>query len=83
MPYIKKHKRELYLPALALIKEIKDPGELNYIFSKLALKFLEDNGENYTTYNSIIGAFECAKLELYRRKIGPMEDRKIEENGDI
>ena len=33
--------------------------------------------------NAIIGALECAKLELYRRVAAPYEDDKIIENGDV
>jgi len=33
--------------------------------------------------NAIIGALECAKLELYRRVAAPYEDDKIAENGDV
>jgi hypothetical protein len=31
----------------------------------------------------MIGALECAKLELYRRLASPYEDLKIADNGDI
>ena len=40
-------------------------------------------GGNYAACNTVIGALECAKLELYRRIIGPYEDKAIEKNGDI
>ena len=32
----------------------------------------------YQNVNAIIGALECAKLELYRRLIAPYEDTKVE-----
>ena len=31
----------------------------------------------------VIGALECAKLELYRRIAAPYEDTKIQENGEV
>ena len=31
----------------------------------------------------ILGAVECAKLELYRRAVVPYEKKKIKENGDV
>lgn len=31
----------------------------------------------------MVGALESAKLELYRRKVSPYEDQKIEANGDV
>jgi hypothetical protein len=37
----------------------------------------------YDDYNSLIGTLECAKQELYRRKIAAYEDKKIEENGEV
>lgn len=45
--------------------------------------YIKTKGESYQTYNDIMGALEGAKLELYRRKIGIYEDKKIEENGDV
>jgi len=79
MPYIRKIER----------KEIEQgrtpstPGELNYCFTLLINEYLNTLGERYQTYNDIIGALECCKLELYRRKIGTYEDKKTLENGDV
>ena len=58
------------------------PGTLNYIITKVVHWYLGDN-PNYERYNAAIGALECAKQELYRRKVSPYEDEKIEENGDV
>ena len=58
-------------------------GGLNYILTTTCLYYLKTKGESYQTYNDIIGALECCKLELYRRKISPYEDIKIKENGDV
>jgi hypothetical protein len=57
-------------------------GELNYIFSKLAWEYFQKN-RNYQGINDIVGALEGAKLEFNRRVVGPYEDLKIEENGDV
>ena len=43
----------------------------------------ESGGESYSNYADIIGALECAKLELYRRGVGPYEDIAIAKNGDL
>ncbi len=59
------------------------PGELNFVFTELIKRYLDKVGESYQTYNDIIGALEGAKLELYRRKIAPYEDKKIQENSDV
>lgn len=76
MPYIKQKRRSEIFLAIS-------SGELNYMFTLLIISYLQMNGESYQTYNDIIGALEAAKLELYRRKIAPYEDKKIQENGDV
>lgn len=58
-------------------------GELNYVFTRIALDYIDRFGEDYQHYNDILGALEGAKLELYRRHVAPYEDRKIEQNGDV
>lgn len=79
MPYITKQRRndidQGWLPNTA--------GELNYQITKIILEYLEDRGERYQTYNDIIGALECAKLELYRRKVIGYENVKKIQNGDV
>lgn len=92
MPYIKLQDRAILAPVLTkLVEIIIDPtkfgtrakaGTLNYIFTVL-LKNVLDDDKRYDTANSLIGALECCKLELYRRHIAPYEDQKIEENGDV
>jgi len=79
MPYITKDRRDV-------LQDWEPPevaGELNYLITKLCIEYLSYKGEKYATYNDIIGALECAKLEMYRRKISPYENKKIEENGDV
>lgn len=79
MPYIPEHDR------LALERGMRDaatPGELNYIFTRLALSYLAQ-GRNYQRFNDVVGALESCKLELYRRHIVPYEDEKIAANGDV
>ncbi len=58
-------------------------GELNFSITSKCLQFLETRGESYATYNAIIGALECVKLEMYRRKIASYEDTKCKQNGDV
>jgi hypothetical protein len=84
MPYINKDDRKLFNHHIfALGNEIDTEGELNYVITKLAKEFLDKHGESYATYNTLIGALECAKLELYRRKIAKYEDGKADLNGDV
>ena len=86
MPYIQPGQR---MPLDPLIEKLAKAlprtefaGQLNYVVSKLAAHLLHDQ-LNYARVNEIIGALECAKLELYRRVAGPYEDTKIDLNGDV
>ena len=81
MPYIKEKIRQ-YLGKNYPLPIPVDPGELNYLFTKIALAYV-GKYPNYRVYNDIIGALECCKLELYRRKVVDYEEKKIELNGDI
>ena len=79
MPYItKKRRRELTVSF-----NPKTAGELNYAITILCLDYLENHKEKYQVYNDIIGALECSKLEMYRRKIAVYEEKKKNENGDV
>jgi len=40
-------------------------------------------GESYDKLSMCSSAMEHAKLEWYRKKLSPYEDKKIGENGDI
>lgn len=80
MPYIQMEKRA----EIAQGRLPETPGELNYFFSVIVDAYAHARGEErYFVYNEIIGALECCKLELYRRMIGPYEDKSIERNGDV
>ena len=84
MPYIKQKNRELIEPHLNVISTfIKNGGDLNYCFTILCKNFIESFGENYSNHAVCISALENAKLEWYRRKVAPYEDKKITENGDV
>ena len=80
MPYIKKERREAILTGA----KPQDAGELNFAITHLADSYLAAKGEiRYAYLNEVIGALECAKLELYRRIAAPYEDIKIKEAGDV
>jgi hypothetical protein len=84
VPYIKENQRVKFQFALDLLKDnIKDAGELNYVVTSICHQLLRENGVKYAKLNEIVGALECAKLELYRRIAVPYEDSKIAENGDV
>jgi hypothetical protein len=79
MPYIKQEDRkELEVGCVP-----KNAGELNYAIHLLISEYVKMKDESYQIYNDIIGALECAKLELYRRRISKYEAVKAEQNGDI
>lgn len=79
MPYIPQHHRDY----LTVTRTALDPGRLNYQITTAIKNYLEEYGTNYATMNDIVGVLESAKLEFYRRIVGPYEDTKIEQNGDV
>ena len=88
MPYINEKTREYYRGPLQIILDQIEGlhpgvGDLNYIITKICLAYLAGTKESYAEYNNLIGVLECAKQELYRRRILKYEDKKIEENGDV
>lgn len=80
MPYIKKNQRE----ALD-VDHVRpgSPGELNYVFTMIAIRYMSNHGLSYQHINDILGALEGAKLEFYRRVATPYEERKMVANGDV
>ena len=61
----------------------ENAGELNFLVSTFIANYIKVNGLKYAIVNEMIGALECAKLELNRVIIGPYEDIKIRENGAV
>ena len=78
MPYIPRSQKQQ-----ALDGEIKDAGSFNFLIHQLIDQYLKQKGVSYQTYNDIVGALDCAKMELYRRKIADYEKGKILLNGDV
>lgn len=87
MPYIPSHRREALTAGkiLQLPTEPARPGELNFLITKMCLRYLRGGLEphTYTDLNTIIGVLECVKLEFYRRVVICYEDEKIKEHGDV
>ena len=82
MTYIKKSQRYDLDKTISNISKL-DVGKLNYLVTRLMLKYISENGESYKHYNDIIGVLECAKMELYRRRISAYENKKMNENLDM
>ncbi|MBW1975256.1 MAG: hypothetical protein JRI45_06760 [Deltaproteobacteria bacterium] len=89
MPYIKDAERRLIKPGCTFVAEAiasfgkVHPGRVNYAISEILKQLLDYTRISYSEINKLIGALECAKLELYRRLAAPYEDKKIKENGDV
>ena len=79
MPYINDQGKD----ALRKGEDMVGPGDLNYLITKMLLRYLEQKGSSYQTINDVVGALEGAKMEFYRRVAAPYEDKKIKENGDV
>lgn len=81
MPYITQDRRAELDSGRA---QAATAGELNYQITQLLRKYIGHAPKiSYGLLNEVVGALECAKLELYRRQVSPYEDQKIKENGDV
>lgn len=80
MPYIAAEDREALDPTSQ--REAMTPGELNFQLTSLVDGYLAGNLD-YQAVNDVVGALECAKLEVYRRIAAPYEDVKLSLNGDV
>jgi len=88
MPYIKPEDRRRFWPTLVVLEdEVMNHGlsngDLNFLMTAIANFYMTKHGISYNTLSDVIKAFECAKLEFYRRKVAPYEDQKILANGDV
>lgn len=80
-PYIDRHWRERLRPGADAAAETA--GQLNYQITELILAYQFHQGLCYQTINDIIGALEGAKAEYQRRVVGPYEDAKLLQHGDV
>jgi hypothetical protein len=83
MPYILKSKRSLFDRAFAAMPPAQDAGDLNYLFSRIAQRYIAAHGESYQRMNDVVGALDGAKAEFQRVIVAPYEDHKRFLNGDI
>ena len=81
MPYIKQGDRYVLEDAIINLSDlITDPGQLNYVITRLCLR---ENPERYVEYMALVGTLECVKLEFYRKAAAIYEDKKEKENGAV
>ncbi len=87
MPYINKDDRppidELLKPLISHPKDLptdQQDGALNYAVTRILKELYEPR---YFNYNRAMGVLSSIQAEWYRRDVGPYEDKKIQENGDV
>lgn len=79
MPYIKQKQKD----ELEVTGKLTNAGELNYALTIICKRYFQDNGGRYQQINDVLGALSGCQMEFYRRLVGPYEDTKIKENGDV
>ena len=79
MPYVDNETKRKFMND----NELGNAGTLNFAINQLVADYMEQNKFCYQTLNDVVGAMECAKMELYRRIAAPYEDEKIGTNGDV
>lgn len=82
MPYIK-NRKDFDSALEPLAAQIKDVGDLNYVITRLATRFLLAEGLNYAEINAVSGVLQKVAAEFDARVTRPYEDLKIWQNGDI
>jgi len=84
MPYTKEADRGAKVLIPALLEHIKVKGDLNYVICEIVGQLcLRDGGISYTSTSNWIDAVHGAERELTRRLLGPYEDLKAKQNGDV
>lgn len=87
MPYIKQDKRpeidKLVDPLILHLKSLpleEQDGSLNYAITKILKRLYP---QKYFHLNRALGVLSAAGKEFYRVVVGPYEDEKIKENGQV
>ena len=84
MPYTLKKNRTMQEIIPELIEHINVKGDLNYTICEIVGQLcMRDGGLSYTSTSNWIDAVDGAERELTRRLLGPYEDLKRKENGDV
>lgn len=82
MPYVKQERRKELDFIIDCMKQanITADGDLNYILYKFCKDVVKPS---YNNYKNFCGELHQCATEIERRLLGPYEDTKIKENGDI
>jgi hypothetical protein len=89
MPYIVQEHRAIYGETLAklldnlLLQGNLASGDVNYIITRIADYVFTHSGANYSAGKDVLGTLEAVKLEFYRRRMAPYEDKKAKQNGEV
>jgi len=92
MPYVNNVLREVVDEKIdAVVHDIlqhtkpeERDGLANYVVTRLVMGTLKpETGWNYVSLSNVIKTLECAKAEIYRRKVAPYEDGAIARNRDL
>lgn len=84
MPYTKDEDRTMREIIPELVEKIQSKGDLNYTICEIVGQLcLRDGGISYTSTSNWIDAVHGAERELTRRLLGPYEDLKATQNGDV
>jgi len=82
MPYISKDRRPRLDEVVEKLKEtgIVVDGDLNYVLFAFCKRLIKPSYNNYKNY---CGELRQCVTEIERRLLGPYEDKKAIENGDV
>lgn len=83
MPYIKHEDRPKFDSLIEALDGIQTVGELNYVVTRLSLRFLKRFGLSYSNISNVVGTLTLIPVEMTRRLVNRYEDIKIAENGDV
>lgn len=82
MPYIKGSKRIIANEVVDVMANanIQVDGDLNYVLFAFCKRHIKPS---YNNYKNFCGELRQCATEIERRLLGPHEDKKREENGDV
>ena len=80
MPYIEKARRYHIDKIIEDMKTLGVDGDLNYLLFAFCKRHVSPS---YNNYKNFCGELRQCATEIERRLLGPYEDQKILENGDV